>query len=81
MFYLNFLDGVWPEWVPSVGGNYHLTPIFNFADAWIFCGVAAILIFQKRFLEMQPLDDEFVKHLTEEETTDNIDNNQKSEEI
>lgn len=81
MFYFNFLDGVWPEWVPMLGGNYHLTPIFNFADACIFCGVAAILIFQKRFLEMKPLDDEFVKHLTEEETPNNIENNRKSEEI
>jgi signal peptidase II len=81
MFYFNFLDGVWPEWVPFVGGHYHLTPIFNFADACIFCGVAAILIFQQSFLDMKPLDDEFVKHVTEEETEQETDNNTKPTQI
>jgi len=52
MFYFNWLDGFWPEWVPRYGGSYFLTPIFNFADACIFCGVVAILIFQKKFLEL-----------------------------
>lgn len=52
MFYFNFLDGFWPDWVPYFGGSYFLTPIFNFADACIFCGVVAILIFQKKFLEL-----------------------------
>jgi signal peptidase II len=52
MFYFNWLDGFWPDWVPRVGGTYFHTPIFNFADACIFCGVVAILIFQKKFLEL-----------------------------
>lgn len=52
MFYFNWLDGFWPAWVPHYGGSYFLTPIFNFADACIFCGVVAILIFQKKFLEL-----------------------------
>jgi len=52
MFYFNWLDGFWPSWVPHYGGSYFLTPIFNFADACIFCGVVAILIFQKKFLEL-----------------------------
>ena len=52
MFYFNWLDGFWPNWVPFYGGRYFLTPIFNFADACIFCGVVAILIFQRRFLEL-----------------------------
>lgn len=71
MFYFYFLDGFWPEWVPRIGGQYHSTPIFNFADACIFCGVVAILIFQKRFLDMKPLDDEFVKDLVGEESSEN----------
>lgn len=50
MFYFNFLDGFWPNWVPVLGGTYNSTPIFNFADACIFCGVATILLFQKSFL-------------------------------
>jgi signal peptidase II len=50
MFYFNFLDGFWPSWIPVLGGTYNSTPIFNFADACIFCGVAIILIFQKSYL-------------------------------
>jgi signal peptidase II len=66
MFYFYFLDGFWPEWVPIIGGNYHSTPIFNFADACIFVGVATILIFQKKFLEMKPLDNQNVMNITDD---------------
>ncbi len=51
MFYFYFLDGYWPKWMPIVGGEYHSTPIFNFADACIFCGVMLLLFFQKNFFE------------------------------
>jgi signal peptidase II len=51
MFYFYFLDGFWPDWFPLWGGQYHSTPIFNFADACIFCGVVVLLIFQKNFFE------------------------------
>lgn len=51
MFYVVGLDGFWPDWVPYFGGTYNATPIFNFADASIFCGVVAILLFQKKFFE------------------------------
>jgi signal peptidase II len=54
MFYFYFLDGFWPDWVPYFGGQYHSTPIFNFADACIFCGVVTLLIFQKNFFEVEP---------------------------
>ena len=33
--------------------------------------VVAILIFQKRFLDLKPLDDEFAKNLIEEENAEN----------
>lgn len=49
MFYAYGLDGDYPDWIPFIGGQYNTTPIFNFADACIFCGVVSILIFQKRF--------------------------------
>ncbi len=51
MFYAYGLDGYWPDWVPVLGGTYNNTPIFNFADACIFCGVVIIMIFQKRFID------------------------------
>ncbi|MHA8065543.1 lipoprotein signal peptidase [Aquirufa sp. ROCK2-A2] len=49
MFFFDFWEGTLPEWIPLWGGTYYSTPIFNFADASIFCGVVAILIFQNKF--------------------------------
>lgn len=50
MFYLDIAQGVYPESWPIVGGDYYsFWPIFNVADAAIFCAVIAILVFQKRF--------------------------------
>lgn len=51
MFYAYGLDGYWPDWIPGLGGTYNNTPIFNFADACIFCGVVTILLFQKSFID------------------------------
>ncbi|WP_038028778.1 lipoprotein signal peptidase [Thermonema rossianum] len=52
MFYIDIWEGYVPEWVPLIGGDYMaLWPIFNVADAAIFVGVAAILLFQKRFFK------------------------------
>lgn len=50
MFYLDIAKGYYPKSWPFVGGDYYsFWPIFNIADAAIFCAVIAILIFQKRF--------------------------------
>ncbi|WP_337040609.1 lipoprotein signal peptidase [Emticicia sp. 17c] len=62
MFYAYGLDGNYPDWIPFIGGQYNTTPIFNFADACIFCGVVSILIFQKSFF------------MHEEKTSSSIDN-------
>jgi signal peptidase II len=47
MFYFPIIDTFWPEWMPFVGGNHFIffSPIFNFADAAISCGIIAMLIF------------------------------------
>lgn len=50
MFFADFYEGTLPSWVPLWGGTYYSTPIFNFADAAIFCGVMSILLFQNKFL-------------------------------
>lgn len=50
MFFADFYEGTLPEWIPLFGGTYYSTPIFNFADAAIFCGVMAILLFQNKFI-------------------------------
>lgn len=55
MFYVDLWEGVLPDWLPLAGGQYYsFWPIFNVADAAIFCGIAAIIIWQKRFLETKP---------------------------
>jgi signal peptidase II len=52
MFYIDIWEGRVADWVPYFGGDFiSLWPIFNVADASIFCGVAIILIFQKRFFK------------------------------
>jgi signal peptidase II len=54
MFYIDIWEGFLPDWIPILGGNfYSLWPIFNIADASIFCGVAIILIFQNRFFNKE----------------------------
>lgn len=60
MFYFPLMQGVYPEWMPWVGGQDFIffRPIFNVADASITTGILAILIFQKRY---------FPEHLHESE--------------
>lgn len=55
MFYFPIIDTVWPEWMPFVGGNHFVffSPIFNFADAAISCGIIAMLIFYHKRLAQE----------------------------
>ncbi len=52
MFYFPIIDTYWPEWMPFCGGNRFIffSPIFNFADASISCGVIAAFLFYNRTL-------------------------------
>lgn len=51
MFYIDIWEGFLPDWLPLVGGQYYaFWPIFNIADATIFSSVAALLIFQRKWL-------------------------------
>lgn len=45
-----------PAWIPVWGGEdfEFFRPIFNIADASISTGILAILVFQKRFFQMNP---------------------------
>ena len=51
MLFFPMFEFYWPDWVPGIGGESFLffSPVFNIADSSIFCGVVAILIFQRRF--------------------------------
>jgi signal peptidase II len=53
MFFFDFWEGILPTWIPLWGGSYYSTPIFNFADAAIFCGVVIILLFQNKLFQKE----------------------------
>jgi signal peptidase II len=52
MIFIDIWEGMLPEWLPIVGGQwYSFWPIFNIADASIFCGVFTIILFQNKFFK------------------------------
>ena len=58
MFYFPLVEWDWPAWIPLVGGNHFIffSPIFNFADASISCGVIVLLLFYSRTLAREMND-------------------------
>lgn len=52
MFYFPLIDTTWPQWLPVVGGEHFIffSPIFNFADASISCGIISLLLFYRHSL-------------------------------
>ena len=65
MFYFPIIDTFWPEWMPFCGGERFIffSPIFNFADASISCGIICLLIFYSSYLGKgaHPKDSKVVK--------------------
>ena len=51
MFYFPIIDTFWPNWMPLVGGDRFIffSPIFNFADAAISCGMISLLLFYGKY--------------------------------
>lgn len=47
MFYFPLVEWDWPVGLPYIGGEHFIffSPIFNFADASISCGVIALILF------------------------------------
>lgn len=52
MFYFPIIETNWPTWMPFIGGKHFIffSPIFNFADAAISCGIIALLLFYSKYL-------------------------------
>ena len=52
MFYFPIIDTYWPTWMPLVGGEHFIffSPIFNFADAAISCGIITRILFYGKYL-------------------------------
>lgn len=50
MFYFPLVEWNWPSWLPLIGGDHFIffSPIFNFADASISCGVIALILFHNK---------------------------------
>jgi len=52
MFYFPLFSGVYPSWLPWIGGNSFtfFSPIFNFADSYITIGSIYLILFQRNLL-------------------------------
>lgn len=57
MFYFPLVEWDWPSWLPLWGGQHFIffSPIFNFADAAISCGVVALLLFYRKNIEIEKM--------------------------
>lgn len=55
MFYFPLVEWNWPSWVPLVGDEHFIffSPIFNFADSCITCGVFAFILFFRKKLMVE----------------------------
>ncbi len=51
MLYFPLISGVYPQWVPVLGGSefQFFRPVFNIADSSITIGVIIMVLFQKQF--------------------------------
>lgn len=48
----------WPDWVPLMGGDIFFSPVFNFADSCITCGMIAIVLFYSKCFNGSPSADD-----------------------
>jgi len=55
MFQFPLFGWVWPTWMPFIGGKNFLffSPIFNFADACISCGIVSLFLFYRNELSQE----------------------------
>ena len=53
VFYFPLVEWNWPDWLPFCGGEHFIffSPIFNFADACISCGVIIVALFCRKQLQ------------------------------
>jgi len=83
MFYFPLFSGVFPNWVPLVGGTdfQFFRPVFNVADSAISIGIFSIIIFfRKQFnnLDKKGEEETATKQIPEE--TQQIDSENESQE-
>lgn len=57
MIYVDIWEGFLPDWIPVLGGQYYaLWPIFNVADATIFCSIIALMLFGNKWTGPEPTE-------------------------
>lgn len=68
MFYFPVLNGVYPDWIPRIGGQSFtfFRPVFNVADASISVAVFILLFRQRKYFE-------FMNETEEKEKSDTAD--------
>ena len=71
MFYFPLIETNWPSWMPFVGGEHFIffSPIFNFADASISCGIVALLLVYNKYLNSETPKTEEDCNASNENTT------------
>ncbi len=42
----------WPDWMPFLAGRTFFSPVFNFADSCITCGMIALVLFYTKYINM-----------------------------
>ena len=82
MFYFPLFSGVFPNWVPFVGGTdfQFFRPVFNVADSAISVGIFSIIIFyRKQFNNLDKKEkEESITEQNQEEVTENAPENESS---
>ncbi len=83
MFYFPILEGIYPQWIPFLGGDSYIffRPVFNVADSAITTGVMVLLIFQRQFFQQPKETPAENKEVTPEDlNTEPADNTQSADE-
>ena len=82
MFYFPLFSGVFPNWVPFVGGTdfQFFRPVFNVADSAISVGIFSIIIFyRKQFNNLDKKEkEESITEQNQEEVIENAPENESS---
>ena len=73
MFYFPLIEWDMPTWMPFYPGEHCIffSPIFNFADAAISCGIIALLLFYRKIINQYQLKSVGAKTATQKEDSGN----------
>ena len=73
MFYFPLIEWDMPTWMPFYPGEHCIffSPIFNFADAAISCGIIALLLFYRKIINQYQLKSVGTKTATQKDDSGN----------